>query len=57
MVLDGYAGKVADFLAQSGEPIEERGLTGIGRTYDGHGAIRGIRRFVLGPRHGMARHR
>ena len=57
MVLDGDAGKVADLLAQSGEPIEERGLAGIGRTYDSNGSIRGIRCFVLGARHRMARHR
>ena len=54
MVLDGDAGKVADFLAQSGQPIEKGGLAGIGRAYDRDGSIRGSRRFVLGARHGMA---
>ena len=57
MVLDGYAGKVADLLAQSGEPIEEGGLAGIRRPYNRNGSIRGIRCFVLGARHRMARHR
>ena len=39
VVLDGNAGKIADLLAQTGEPIEERGLAGIGRTNNRDGAI------------------
>ena len=56
VVLDGDTGKIADFLAQSGEPIVERGLAGIRRTDNRNGAIGGCDRFVLRARHGMARH-
>src|SRR5664279_169443 len=57
MVLNGYTGKVADLLAESGQAVEESGLAGIGRTYDGNGSICGTLCFVLGARHRMARHR
>ena len=41
MVLDGHAGKISDFLAQTGEPIVERGLAGIGRANDRDRAVCG----------------
>jgi hypothetical protein len=41
VMFDGNAGKVADFLAQLGEAVKQRGLAGIGRTDNCNGAIRG----------------
>ena len=37
-LLDGDAGIVGDLLAQAGEPIEERGLAGVGRSDEDNGA-------------------
>ena len=39
VMFDGDAGKIADLLAQLGETIEQSGLAGIRRSYDGDGAI------------------
>ena len=56
MVFDGDAGEIADFLTQTGEPVEEGGLAGIGRADDRHRAIRRAEGFIPGPRHRMAAH-
>ena len=57
VMFDGDAGKIADLLAQTGKPIEKRGLAGIRRADDGNRAIRCAQSFVAGSRHRMAAHR
>src|SRR5215469_15217096 len=56
VVLDGYAGKITDLLAQSSQTVVKGSLARIGRADNGDGSISSRDRFVFWPRHGMARH-
>ena len=56
VVFDGDAGEIADLLPQTGEPVEQGGLAGIGRANDRHRAIRRAEGFIPGPRYRMAAH-
>ena len=42
MLLDCYARKVCDFLAQARDPVEERRFAGIGRSYESNRVTAGV---------------
>ena len=55
VVLDRDAGKIADLLAQLGEPIEKSCLAGVRRTDDGDGSVgTQLPRRVAEPRNGSS---